>query len=195
MRVVDSREDGGEGAPVTWETELLALFDDLEQQAAGLAMAQRDAEVAELARAEYAEVTLADRLHGSVGSRVELVVTGAGVLRGRLAGAGAGWCLVADELGSPQEWVVPTGAVTALRGLAPRSRPEAARPVTARLGLGSVLRRLAEQRDTVQLVRVDGERRNGRLGRIGADFLELVSPDAGVEVVPMTAVAALRSVA
>jgi hypothetical protein len=181
---------------VTWETELLALFDDLEQQAEGLAHVQRDAEVAELARAEYAEVELAGRLHASVGATVELVVSGAGALHGRLAGAGAGWCLLAG--GPPaapagQVWLVRVGALLSARGLVPGTRPEAARPLAARLRLGSLLRRIADAREDVLLVRVDGDRRRGRIGRVGADFLELGSPDTGVELVPFSAVGAVRS--
>jgi hypothetical protein len=180
---------------VTWETELLALFDDLEQQAEGLALVQRDAEVAELARAEYAEVGLDARLHASVGTVVEIGVLGAGVLRGRLAGAGAGWCLLADgaPAASGHEWVVPVEAMASARGLATGARPEAARPLAARLGVASVLRRVAEAREEVLVVRRDGEGRRGRIGRVGADFLEVLSPDAGVELVPFRALGAVRS--
>jgi hypothetical protein len=179
---------------VTWETELLALFDDLEQQAEGLALVQRDAEVAELARAEYAEVELGARLHASIGSVVEVAARGAGMLRGRLAGAGDGWCLLADtELGSGHEWVVPISSILSVRGLGAGARPEAARPVTARLGVAAVLRRVADAREDIVLVRADGEHRRGRIGRVGADFLELGSRPSGVEVVPFGALGALRS--
>src|SRR4051794_10210086 len=59
-----------------WEERLLDLFDDLEQQAEGLALIGRDAEVAELSRAEYAQVDLADRLHASEGRSVRFGVNG-----------------------------------------------------------------------------------------------------------------------
>jgi hypothetical protein len=64
--------------------------------------------------------------------------------------------------------------------------------LTARLGLGSVLRRIAGQRDGVVVVSADGERRSGSVGRVGADFLELAVTDGGVEVVPFAGVVALR---
>ena len=67
-----------------WEERLLDLFDDLEQQAEGLALAERDALVAEQSRSEYAAVALADRLHASVGTRLLLDVGGFGALDGRL---------------------------------------------------------------------------------------------------------------
>ena len=84
--------------PMHWEERLLALFDDLEQQAEGLALSARDAEVAELGRAEYAQVDLASRLHGSVGRRVGLVVEGLGRLDAVLARVGAEWCLADERL-------------------------------------------------------------------------------------------------
>ena len=57
-------------------TGCLELFDDLEQQAEGLALAERDARVAERCRAEYAEVDLVARLHASVGTPVQVEVRG-----------------------------------------------------------------------------------------------------------------------
>ena len=136
-----------------WEERLLDLFDDLEQQAEGLALAERDALVAEQSRSEYAAVALADRLHASVGTRLLLDVAGLGALDGRLVRAGDGWCLLdADR----EEWVVVTAAVRAVRGLADGGRAPDARPLTARLGLGSALRGLAGDRTEVLLHRVDG---------------------------------------
>ena len=68
----------------------------------------------------------------------------------------------------------------------------------ARLGLGSVLRRLAESRSPVLLALADGAQVRGGVGRIGADFVEVLveRPDpgsrgpAGADVVPLAAVAA-----
>jgi hypothetical protein len=171
-----------------WEERLLDLFDDLEQQAAGLALGERDAQVAELSRAEYAEVDLAARLHASTGAPLRLEVLGLGALDGSLASAGDGWCLL-DVAG--QDWLVPLAAVVSLRGLAAGGVADAARPVTTRLGLGSVLRGIAEDRDEVVLHRRDGQVVRGVLGRIGRDFVELGAP-GGVGVVPFEAVAALR---
>ena len=179
---------------MTWEQRLLDLFEDLEQQAEGAALAARDAEVAELARAEYSEVDLASRWHASVGNDVELHGQHGLVVRGRIARVGAGWCLVVGGSARerPEEWLCPlTGVVTA-RGLSAQARPPSTRPLTGRLGLGSALRGVAEDRAPVLLVRSDGERRHGRVGRVGKDFLELLRDDGGVEVVPFSAVAALR---
>jgi hypothetical protein len=180
---------------VSWERQLDALFTDLEHQAEGLALADRDAAVAELARAEYAEVDVASRLHASLGATVELGVWGAGAVRGQLVAAGVGWCLLTPDNGEPagrlDETVVVLAAVVSARGLAPGARPESVRPITHRLGLGSVLRQAAESGDPVAVVRRDGTVRQGTLGRVGADFVELL--DAGaVEVVPFSGIAVVR---
>jgi hypothetical protein len=188
---VDSSEALGDGSAVTWEKRVLDLFDDLEQQAEGLALAERDAAVAELGRAEYAEVELRSRLHASVGHPVQLLVQGLGMVRGRLERVGAGWCLLSGEPTASHQTVVRTEALMSLRGLSPRAVPEAARGPLARLGLGSVLRTLAEEPEAVVLVLLDGEPRRGVLRRVGADFVE-IGADGGTEVVPFSAVAAVR---
>ena len=177
-----------------WEERLLEVFDDLEQQAEGLALLARDAAVGERARELYSEVDLASRLHGSVGAPVELVVPGAGAVRGRLARAGRDWCLLAPDDGPGTEVVVNLRGLLGVRGLAPRAAPERTRSVTARLGLASALRGVAADAEPVVVVRTDGEVRRGRLARVGADFVELLTESGHVEVLPMTALAVLRRV-
>ena len=177
-----------------WEDRLLDLFDDLEQQAEGLALAERDALVAEQSRAEYAGVDLAARLHASTGAAVQVDVTGLGSLDGRVLRTGDGWCLLAV---AGREWIVVLDAVTALRGLRDGGVGAAARPLTARLGLGSALRGVAESGSEVVLHRRDGAVLRGDVARVGADFVELrptvdAGAAAGVVVLPFAAVAALR---
>ncbi len=179
-----------------WDDRLGALFDDLEQQADGLALTLRDAEVAELARAEYAQVDLEARLHASLGRVLVLDIEGPGVLEGALRRVGAGWLLLGT---GGQEWLVRLAAIWSLRGLAEGGVAVPARPVTARLGIGSALRRIAEDRLEVVLHRRDATTSRGRLVRVGADFLDL---DTGAEeagtaghlhTVAFHAVAALRT--
>lgn len=180
---------------MSWERRLLDLFEDLEQQAEGVALAARDAEIAELARAEYAEVELASRWHASLGCQVEVTGHHGLVLRGRVAGTGDGWCLVeeSDQHGADaQEWLVALGHVVAVRGLSPQAHPPAVRPLTSRLGLGSALRGVADERQPVTIVRSDGKRRSGRLVRVAKDFVELLVEDGGTEVVPFEAITAVR---
>ncbi len=174
---------------MTWERRLFDLFDDLEQQAAGLAGTARDAEVAELGRAEYAGVDLLARLHGSVGEALVLRVEGVGTVRGQLERVGRGWVLLRDEPG--QQVLVSLPALSAVRGLGERAVAEPARPVVARLGLAAALRRLAEERVPARVRARSGGEWTGRLGRVGADFVELHT-EAGVEVLPLTGVATVR---
>jgi hypothetical protein len=176
---------------VRWDDRLAGLFDDLEQQAEGLALADRDAEVAEAVRAEYSQVDLASRLRATLGSPMRMTVVGVGVVDGSLRRTGDGWCLLEGER---SEWVVRLAAVTAVRGLADRRVETSARPLTARLGLGSVLRGLAETRVATVLHRSDGTLLPGLLGRVGADFVEVLGTEDGrLDVVPFWALAAVRS--
>ncbi len=70
---------------------------------------------------------------------LRLTVAGVGAVDGVLRRAGEGWCLL--DLAAA-EWVVRLPAVTAMRGLVDGGVVPTARPLTARLGLGSVLRGL-----------------------------------------------------
>lgn len=185
---------------------LLGLFEDLEQQAEGLALSERDIEVAELSRAEYAQVTLEDRLHASTERKVTLGVAGVGTVAGVLVRAGADWCLVATaaeaQSGPAQEWIVRLDAVQRAAGLSDRALDEASRPMSGRLGLGSALRAVAAERSEVRAHLRDGTVLRGHLGRIGADFLELAVSDGGRwqaekgplrgELVPFRALVGLR---
>ena len=178
---------------MSWERQLLDLFEDLEQQAAGLDLAARDAEVAELERAEYAGVDLAARWHDSVGQVVRLTVLGVGPVTGRLAQVGDGWCLLRGDTPPGEEMLVVLSAVTVVRGLSARAVPPHARSVLTRLGLGSVLRRVAEDQQIVDVGRIDGGRARGRVARVGADFVELLTEEAVMEALPFRALAVLRS--
>lgn len=174
-----------------WEQRLMALFDDLEQQADALFVAEREAEVAERARSEYATVTLATRLMAARGAEVGLVVEGVGTVSGPLHRVAGDWCLLGA---AGQDWIVRLPAVVAVRGLPSLSVAEAAWPVTARLGLGSALRRLADGREECRLRLRDGTAYDARLGRVGADFVEAFTGDH-IEplVLAITALAAVHT--
>ena len=176
------------GGRVGWEERLLAVFDDLEQQAEGLSLVARDVDVSDLGRAEYAEVDLVSRLHASAGLLVQLDVAGWGRHEVLLERVGRG-CAVART--GVQVTVLNLAHLRGACGLHPGARPEELRRVTARLGLASALRHLADEVDRVTVVRCDGERRSGSLGRLGADFLEVAEESGRVEVVPLAAVAAV----
>lgn len=172
-----------------WEERLLGVFDDLEQQAEGLALAERDARVGELVRAEYAELDLLSRLHGAIGAELAVLLSGVGRLRGTVVRVGRDWLLLDD---GRHEWLVRVAALQEVRGLPDRVLEEAGRPVTARLGLGSVLRSLAQDTVPVQLHRTGGDVLVGRLRRVGADFVELETDGEHLTVVPWRALVAVR---
>lgn len=158
---------------MAWEHELFALFDDLEGQAAALWEADREAEIADRARAEYASVTLASRLMASRGHDVRLDLPHVGRVEGRLDRVGDGWCLLS---GTGQDWIVPLGHVVTAHGCSARSVPEVAWSPVDRLGLRAALRRLAETGARCVVHLADGSWHAGRLERAGADFVECV-PD------------------
>jgi hypothetical protein len=100
---------------------------------------------------------------------VALEVAGAGLLQGELGRVGSGWCLLAGGMG---EWLVPLDAVVVAHGLSDRSVPEMAWPAVARLGLGSALRRLADDASPCVVITRTGSRHDVVLQRVGADFVE-----------------------
>lgn len=174
-----------------WEEELFALFDDLEDQASALYAAERDLEVADRSRAEYQQVTLGGRLMASVGQPVTLGVLGVGPVGGTVERVADGWLLVAS---GDHDWVVVLGAVTTVEGASVRSVPEVAWSPLTRLGLASALRRIAEAAEPCLLHLRDGSRHDGVLGRVGADFCELVvGEDRRVVLLTFSALAAAQS--
>lgn len=178
-----------EGLAVQWEERLLRELDDLELQAEGLHLAERDATVAELSQSTYAEVELADRVHASIGLPVVLVLTGGAVVEGVVARAGRDWALLTQ---GRAEYVVRLPAVARVRGASDRSVPEQARALTAKLGLGSVLRRLVEEGRSVAVTGTDGVVSRGSVRRVGRDFLELTLEGGGAELLGFGGVAVLR---
>jgi hypothetical protein len=174
---------------MSWDGALGALFEDLEQQAAGLSLDERDAEVAELHLAEYAQVSLAARVHASTGRHLEVCLLGGRALSGCLQRAGDDWLLVETP---HAQWVVRTPALASVAGLSERARSPQTWAVTDRLSLRSLLRRLA--RDEVDCLAhfVDGTILEGTIGRVGQDFLELHVAREAVHVVPVGSLAALQ---
>ena len=178
----DGFGDGGFG-------ELFDVLDDLEHQAQARYALEREPEIADRGRAEYAAVTLASRLMASLDAEVALEVTGVGRVEGRLGRVAADWCLVH---GVGQDWVVRSSAVTLARRVSDRSVPELAWSPVTRLGFGSALRRIAEAGHRCVLRLVDGSAHDVHLRRIGADFVE-AEEGAGRLLVAHAAIAAVQS--
>jgi hypothetical protein len=177
---------------VGWDEALFDLFDELEGQAEALYAAERDAELADRSRAEYAAVTLASRLMASVGLDLALDVAGVGAVRGQLRRMGTGWCLVEGDTG---DWLVPLDAVVTVAGASTRSLPEVAWPVVSRLGLGSALRRLADEGQPCSVTTLGGLRHVVRLLRVGRDFVEAepVGEEPRTVLIALSAVGAVHS--
>jgi hypothetical protein len=177
---------------MSWEESVSAVFEDLEQQAEGLHLVERDAEVADRAAAEYSRVSLAARLHASLGRDLRVRIAGGRVVGGRLARVGDDWFLL---VGGASEWVVRHGGVRAVAGLSARASSEDTWSVVDRLTLRSVLRRLAAAGDACLVHFGHDEHLEGRVGRVGRDFFELhvgEGVEAVVHAVPTAGVAALQ---
>lgn len=174
---------------MTWEEQLFALFDDLEQQAEGRFRVEREQEIADRGQAEYAQVTLASRMMASVDREVVVEVMGVGAVAGTLQRVSQEWLLIADP---GQEWIVRLPAVSRLRGASGRSVPEAAWSPIARLGLGSALRRIAQARERCLLHLLDGSRHDVRPGRVGADFIEATVGESTPAIFAFSAIAAVQ---
>lgn len=154
------------------------LFEALEQQAAGLDLTERDAELADRARGEYATVTLGGRVHASVGRPVRLRLVDGTSVEGALAQAGRDWCglSLSATAGGSEQCVVRFAGIAMAEGLSSRALPEAARPALARLGFGSALHRCAGDSRRIVLRLLGGQELGGLLHRVGADFVEVLSP-------------------
>lgn len=148
------------------------LFEDLEQQAEGIHLAERDAELVDRARGEYAGVTFESRVHASLGREVGLTLLDGETVAGTLTGAGVDWCSISVP-GQQQGWLVRLPGIAAAEGLSARAVPEAARPALSRLSFGSALHRLGESASQVSLHLVTGRGERVRVVRIGADFVEV----------------------
>ncbi len=177
---------------MSWEESMFAVFDDLEQQADGLHHLERDAEVADLTVAEYSRVSLASRLHASLGQVLRVRLLGGHVVAGRLARLGEDWLLLADGV---SEWVVRHQGVVTVSGLSVKAHSEDTWPVVDRLTLRAVLRRLSTANEACLVHFCDDQQVEGRIGRVGRDFFELTVGESGdrlVQAVPNAAVAALQ---
>ncbi len=186
-----SPDDGAAGGSVDHQAAaLFAFLDDLEQQAEGLYAAERAPELADRSRAEYQHVTLAGRLMASVGRDVALSVTGVGSVAGHLERVSASWCRVS---GPRTEWMVALAHVSSVAGVSDRAVPEVAWSPLTKLGLGSVLRGLADAGERCVIRGSDGSMRDGVVRRVGQDFLELEELPGRTVLVAFSGLAAIQS--
>jgi hypothetical protein len=175
---------------VNWEEQLFSVLDDLEQQAEALYDAERDLDLADRSRSEYAQVTLASRLMASLEADLTLELRGVGRVSGILQRLGTGWCLLQS---AGQDWIVRTEAIVVVRDASARSVPEVAWSPVTRLGLGSALRRVADAGERCLVHLVDGGRQDVVLTRVGKDFVEGADHSGRPILVPFVAISAVQS--
>lgn len=163
-------------ASVRWER----LFDDLEAQLEAERHAETVADLTDLIRAERAGLTLSDRLRGQLGAELGWCLRGTHVFDAELVDVGADWLLL--RRGVRQELVVSLEAVIEVRRMARSARQDPG-AVARRLGIGSVLRRLARDRAEVGVRLAGGtvpaEEVVGTIDRVGADHFDLAEHPAG----------------
>lgn len=181
---------GHVGVFVSWEEQLFSVLDDLEQQAEALYDAERDLDLADRSRSEYAQVTLASRLMASLDCDLTLELRGVGRVSGTLQRVGTGWCLLG---GSGQDWIVRTETIAVVHGASPRSVPEVAWSPVTRLGLGSALRRLADAGERCLVHLVDGGRHDVVLSRVGKDFAEGTDDSGRTRLLSFAVLSAVQS--
>ena len=179
-----------QGEYVEWDEGLFAFLDDLEGRAEALYDAERETDLVDRSRTEYAVVTLAGRLMASLGAHVVLDVLGVGPVAGVLKRVGPDWCLAH---GAAQDWVIRLPAVVAVEGASARAVPEVAWSPVARLGLGSALRRLADAGERCVVHATDGTAREAVVARVGADFVEVSVGEGRSLLLARDAIAAVQS--
>lgn len=175
---------------MSWDEELFALFDDLESQAAALFGAEREPELVDRARTEYAQVTLASRLMASLDAEVGLELHGVGTLRGPVCRVGSDWLLLRV---AGRDWIVRIGAIDLVRDASPLSVPEVAWSPVASLGFTSALRRIAESGERCVFHLLDGGRHEVLVRRVGSDFVEAVLPSGQAALFALDQLAAAQS--
>lgn len=155
------------------------LLEGLDAQAQALA-ALDDAEAAEeLARAEIARTTWADRVRAIDATDVatigliEVELPDGQVIAGRVVAVLADGMQLVDDVCT---WIIRFDAVQSIVGVGMRTR-EATR-IEQRLSVTSVLREWAHERSPVQCVSARGLR-EGSVIRVGADHIDLAEHDRG----------------
>jgi hypothetical protein len=175
---------------MAWENELFDLFDDLEAQASRLFAADRDLELVDRSRAEYAAVSLASRLMASLDTHLRLEVKVIGSIEGEVGRVGDGWILLH---GPSADWLIPWTAIVSVLGAATRSVSELAWSPLAKLGIGSAMRRLAETEQRCVVHLATGSTYDGHLGRVGQDFVELRDASGQIRLISLRGVVAAQS--
>jgi hypothetical protein len=174
------------------------LFDDLESQLEQELGAEEGDLLAEEERLRLGRLTIRDRVIAmtrpgdGVSEQVRLALRDGSAVTVAIGSVGRDW-LVGELIGARRgSCVVPLPAVAALQptpeqlarsvGAEPGAHPtvEPAASLSARLGLGFVLRDLCRRRAAVDISTASGERLHGTIDRVGRDHLDLAEHEPGV---------------
>ena len=170
------------------DRELFEVLEDLEAQAESEHHRGRADELHDRARSAYHEVPLESRLMATLGAHVELTVEGMGQIAGALDRVGSQWCRVRQ---GQRCWIVLGHALMSARGVSSRAVPRVAWSPVDTMGVGSPLRRVADEGRPCVVHLLDGQVVEGEVERVGADFIELLLPRTERMLIPLRALAAV----
>src|SRR5699024_393474 len=164
------------------------IFEDLEGRFVHQEQEEIRAVSEELARAERAQLALADRLRAAGDRPITIHLEQDLRVTGSVEEVGWDW-LELREQASGARVIVPSASISMIAGLSDRARPreEALRPPRS---LCSVLRGIARDRGVVRLERRAG-RRTGRVAAVGADALDVDQVPTGERSSSVTGAARL----
>lgn len=144
------------------------FFDDVQARVEQEVVAEQESQVAEQVRTERSRISLSARLRAHRGG-VRLVLAHGRLVAGEVVDAGADWVQIdGDPRGC---MLVPVAAMIQIEGLGWATG--SANDVVGRLGLGHPLRRLARDREVVEVEDVLGRLLTGTIDAVGADSFEL----------------------
>lgn len=181
--------------PISRSARFDELLAGIEAEVEAADVASLDADIAEVERAARSEARLIDRLRAQDHAGIELA--DGSMLAGIVVAVGRDVVVVSCDDG---DWVIPAWGITAV--INPREGTQAARFASERLGLASVLRAWARQRNVVRVVRIGAAPLDGTIDAVGADHLDLAEHDPGEPrtsaavrrqaVIPFGAIAGVR---
>ncbi len=145
------------------------VFADLQAQFRAAQESESLAVVGELAEAEIASTTLADRWRAALGRELTLRLADGTDRQGTVRDVAQSWLVLAH---ANRRSLIPAHAVVWVRGLGPSAPPATA--VERALSLGHVFRAMAAQELEIVLHTSAGAYR-GRLARVAADHCDIAS--------------------
>jgi hypothetical protein len=138
--------------------------------AAAAARSESDVQVSQLVPAEWAQISLADRLRGSTGRKLTAVTSDGARHEGELVDVGDDWLLLVI---SDVETLMFLRAIVSVSGVGDPSASSDAAPVSAH-SANMLWREWSRMRRHTRMVLADGSVIAGRVVRVGRDSLDVV---------------------